>query len=193
MSFDKTRSLRAIMHSIASFCLSTEFEGGHVSPGFNKFFGGAFLSSDVRAGDLVALQAAPVSDWSFSWVIDVDKSDEERIGPRYLLESIFTGEQVWWSNVGVSYYDREKIDESWRWTDRQWVFCDRWLRTCAKNYNSSPSILVAAYPKFNDDGSAIMRARKKWTSDIFEIPIENWKKLTLANMSGVIKDMDDMV
>ena len=78
------------------------------------------LRNDARAGDLVTLNCAPPSAWCVSWLIEVEPllDDEGRqYDMRFLLESIFTGKQQWWVNVGLNIYDREQVSSHPEWRE----------------------------------------------------------------------------
>lgn len=153
----KHRSFREIIHYITTFGLTMSFEGGGKLPG-RVTFTPDDRTSRVRSGDLVSLSSAPVSEWYLSWMIEYDHNR------GYLLESIETGKLCWWHNVSVNYMDRKTLAEhpSWRWTDRQWIFKDRWWKVCFKRCDAY--LTVPLYPVFGDDGlSVTLGTRPRWS------------------------------
>lgn len=128
-------------------------------------------------GDLVALSSAPLTKWYLSWVIEV-KNDQ--YGGQYLLESIEDGSLCWWGNVGVHYFNREDVKElgySWRWSDEQFKFRDKWQKACKKGYMLRP------LPPVFDDNGVIIRMRARWGKSFHHTKrIEKWKTITIKEL-----------
>lgn len=135
----------------------------------------------MKPGDLVAMNAAPPSKWYLSWLHEVNPNNG---WPKYLLESIEDGELCWWENVGLSFYNRENIRPSWKWTDAQFGLNDRWMRMCRE-------FMVRPLPAvFNEDGSVTLNVRIRYSLDDYHNPttFPDWKKLTMKKMASYYKD-----
>lgn len=70
-------------------------------------------------GDLVMLQSAPMTEWHLSWYVEKHPHRDE-----HLLESLKTGKQCNWSNVGLIIMSRKWVRDyaKVRWTDEQFGF-----------------------------------------------------------------------
>jgi len=129
-------------------------------PTLGNLWTGEWQSQKAIVGDLVALQSAPPSKYYLSWLREIDENDG---WPRYLLESIEDGSLAWWSNVGLSFYDRERSKSVfWHWDDEQYAFNARWMRIFRRAY-----MLVACIPKF-EDKSVTLSIRIRWTDMIIK-------------------------
>jgi len=138
-----------------------------------------------QVGDLVSLQSAPVSKWYLSWLKEIDPNDG---WPKYLLESIEDGALCWWGNVGLSYYDRERIDNPiWHWDDAQYAFDDRWRKVCRRN---NAYIVLPIIPDFHGDGSVTLDVRIRFGLSDFHNPktFKNWKRVTMKMMDEYYKE-----
>jgi hypothetical protein len=139
----RNRARLEILNHIAQFCLSHKWRDGHIGGAYHAFVSN--IRDDVKAqpGDLIAMQSAPTSKWYLSWLVKEERRED---GFRhYLLESIEDGALCWWTNVGMDFMDREVIKDhpSWRWTDRQYAFKDRWWSVC---YKETPTSLCRYTP-----------------------------------------------
>ena len=137
-----------------------------------------------REGDLVAPQSAPTSKFYLSWLRKIEVRDGG--WTHYLLESIEDGELCWWHNVGIDHLERDVVAEhpSWRWTDRQYAFKDRWWRVCYKEKDAHMTLPI--YPEFGEDYSVTLgtRARYGFTDHAPRKTFPDWRKLTKAQMAA---------
>lgn len=142
----------------------------------------------ATVGDLVALSSAPASKWYISWVADKQPGG---FGGRWLLESIEDGELCWWENIGICYYNRERVAENkhWRWTDKQFAFQDKWSRVAKRN---GAYIVLPRPPEFMDDGSVMLNVRVRLSLNEFSNPVvfPSWKKLTSKQMDAYWKETE---
>ena len=180
MSGERARLM--ILHYIMELSLSRTFGDG-------KTYGGlvscAFTVDgsrrDVRPGDLIALQSAPVSKFYLGWLLDTREISPG--WPEYLLESIEDGSQCWWSNVGVMYMNRETVAEhpEWRWDDRQHSFNDRWMRACFRQRDAY--IYLPMMAEF--DGLMVklgVRVRHNFTAERKYKTFDDWRKVKVNDM-----------
>lgn len=134
-------------------------------------------------GSIVKLFCAPDTKWYLSWVRD-------KKGEQYLLESIEDGEKCWWSNVGYFYIPLETIDRfpTWKFTDRQHLFKDKWFRACKRCYEYTKAPML---PKFLDNGNVILPVRQKFIDKgVIEKEFKNWKSLKSMDMQAFFKSVD---
>jgi hypothetical protein len=137
----------------------------------------------AQPGDLIAMQSAPTSKWYLSWLVKEERRED---GFRhYLLESIEDGALCWWTNVGMDFMDREVIKDhpSWRWTDRQYAFKDRWWSVCYKEKDAY--ITLPLYPEFGDDFAVTLGTRTRHGFDDHRPrkTFPDWRKLTKKQMA----------
>ena len=179
MTFDKRKSRDKIMHYLLQFCLGTTYSDGttHCHKGFSSDFARA---DKPRVGDLVRLTSIRAQNWSICWLLDTRHD-----GREYLCESVETGEQCWWSNVGIGYFDRETVENSpeWRWTDRQHKFDKRWERVCYKD-NDAYSVLPLR-AQFGDGYEVTLQVMTRHGLDEYRLSETfcDWRKVTKAMMS----------
>jgi hypothetical protein len=175
----KTRARLAIMHYICEFSLAREFSNGQPFAGSSDY---RFTFADMcRPGDLVALQSAPASKWYLSWAHTIDV---QQYGNVYTLESIEDGELCNWSNVSVLIFNRKTASEypSWRWTDKQFEFRDRWKTVCFKERDAY--ITLPIDPQFGDNYEVTLGTRTRHSFDDRR-PTKtypDWRKVTKAMM-----------
>lgn len=146
-----------------------------------------YSGKEPQVGDLVAMNCAPPSKYYLSWMREIHPNNE---CPKYLLESIDDGELCWWSNIGLSYFDREKVANrpSWKWDDEQFAFNDRWNKVCYKKNNAY--IVLPCEPTFTDDGAVLLDVRIRFGPSEYCNPISfpSWKKLTMKAMDEYYKN-----
>lgn len=191
-----TRAREAILDYLIAFGMSRIH--GDDSCEYPQTFGAsvAFVSCTFSdgpkpvTGDLIRLESAPKSKWRLSWLVNVrthSGGDSE-----YLCKSIVDGELCWWSNVGVSYLHRHTLSqhESWKWTDEQFAFNDKWMKACKRH---DPFLYRPVFPDFNDDGSATVGTRSRNNFDGFRpvATVKNWRRATIKAMEGVYLDLVD--
>lgn len=83
--------------------------------------------SQLRKGDLVLTDSHFQHDFRLAWFDGEIRSE----GQEICLTSTRTGEQVWWSNIGVSRFAKaDEIMGRWRWTNEQHEFMKRWVKAC---------------------------------------------------------------
>jgi len=135
-------------------------------------------------GDLIRLECAPQSKWRLSWLLEMRKlpnGDND-----YLCKSIVDGGECWWSNVGVSFLHRPTLEShpSWRWTDDQFDFNDRWLKACKRH---DPYLYRPVPPDFNEDGTATVGTRSRYDFDGMRptAMVGSWRKVTIKTLEAV--------
>lgn len=142
-----------------------------------------------QEGDLVSLHSCPDSKWYLSWVVEYNHNGGN---PSYLLESIEDGDLCLWSNVGITIYDREKASQrpSWRWTDAQFSFKDKWHKVFKKH---DAYIILPRKIVFNNDGSVDLDVRVRFNLNDFSNPktFPDWKKLKLKDLEEYYLDSVD--
>ena len=169
----KTRARLSILNTLLSFPTIR-----------NSDWRSAGYEEKVQVGDLVSLSSAPVSKWYLSWLRDIVVKEGWE---HYLLESVDEGDLSWWHNVGLSFYNREKVRENfrWCWDDKQYAFNDRWMKVC-KRYNDH--ILTPLLPVFGEGTEVVLDVRVRLrihTDSSFRRPLnfKIWKKLTMKTMA----------
>lgn len=144
------------------------------------------MDKDLMVGDLVSLVSAPATKWYVSWLKEIDPNNG---WPKYLLESIDDGELCWWENIGLNVYSREiiAVRPTWRWSDKQFSFYDRWLKVGKRN---DAYIVLPAFPKFSNDGSVTLDVRIRFSDSDFRNPKRflNWKKMSMEMMADYYKE-----
>lgn len=143
--------------------------------------------SKAEIGDLVSLSSAPDSKWYLSWLCEIDPNNG---WTKYLLESVEDGSLCWWENVGLNIYSRERVanNPSWRWSDDQFAFNERWLRICYKK--NGAYIVLPLQASFLPDGGLVLDVRIRWGTSDYHNPrtFPNWKKVTLKTMDTYFKE-----
>lgn len=175
----KSRARLEIMHYIFEFSLAREFLGGQIYAGSSDC---RFAFADLcRPGDLVALQSAPTSKWYLSWVHSLDV---QQYGNIYTLESVEDGELCNWSNVSVLVFNRTTTAAfpSWRWTNKQFEFRDRWRAVCFKDRDAY--ITLPTDPVFGDDYAVTLGTRTRHSFDDHRPSktFPDWRKVTKRTM-----------
>jgi hypothetical protein len=150
-----------------------------------------FSSSPKPAvGDLIRLESAPQSKWRLSWLADVRKHAGGDC--EYLCKSIVDGELCWWSNVGVSFLHRKTLENhpSWKWTDDQFDFNDRWHKACNRH---DPYLYRPMTPVFNEDCTATVgtRLRHNFDGRFPTAVIANWRKITIKALAEIYLSLVD--
>ena len=180
------------MHSVLSFCTSHIYGREDAEKEYPRTSGGilGFVSSSsetpVQIGDLVLLSSAPATKWQLGWLVEM--RERQPGWPEYLIESVEDGELCWWSNVGISFMHRRSLHPSWRWTDRQWAFHDRWFRVCYKEKDAY--IVRPLMPEFGDGFEVTLGTRTSHGFDDIR-PVRSfpdWRKVTKAKMGACYDD-----
>lgn len=188
----KTRSRQHILHYVLSFCMTRIYGRDDAESEYPHRHGGScgfveeYGETPAQAGDLVRISAASVSKWTLSWL--VDRREPSPGNWEYLLESIEDGELCWWSNVGISFLHRRALNPSWRWTDRQWAFRDRWIHVC---YREKGAYIVRPLdPVFGGGFTVTLGTRTSHGFDDIcpERVFPDWRKVTKAMMAQVYDD-----
>lgn len=142
-----------------------------------------------KNGDLVTLNCAPASKFYMSWVVDMRNTGAM---PEYLLKSIEDGSLCWWSNVGFSIYNREKVDErpEWKWCDKQYDFVSRFDKVL---YRENSYIVRRGKVTFYDNDSVKLTLRcafetNRETPFHYEKTFKSYKKTTMKMMDKFYKD-----
>jgi hypothetical protein len=146
----------------------------------DRFWTSCPFDEGFQIGDLVSLLGAPISEYYVSWLHEIDINNGFK---RYLLESIETNELCWWGNIGLDYYDRERVNAnpSWKWTDRQFELNDRWFKVCYKKHKAYQ--LLPCQLEFNNN-KVTLNVRVRFHETDFSNPkkFDNWKKVTIKMM-----------
>lgn len=84
-------------------------------------------TSDFQENDLVIATAMRDPIYRISWL------KEQLIHPsgerEFLLQSAKTGDQCWWSNIGLNVMKRDESNSpQWKWTNEQWEFYWTWKK-----------------------------------------------------------------
>lgn len=178
-AFDRGRARLSIMNFVLSFCITYESSDGRLSPSIHGFRS-TWSNIKAEVGDLVILQSCGPNKWQIGWLVEITTLPHDIM---YTVESLDDGSLCNWTNVGISYLNREIVAENprWRWTDRQFAFASRWSKTCRHQENGQTYI----EPKFQPDGSVMLRTRTRWSnpSEITERSFPDWKKVTKAIMA----------
>jgi hypothetical protein len=182
----RNRARLEILNYITNFCLTHVWgEGVGRRGSLHGFVSDIRDEEPPQVGDLVTLQSAPTTKWYLSWLREIDTGDSS-FTTRYLLESIEDGDLCWWANVGIDHLEREEVREhaSWRWTDRQFAFKDRWWKVCFQDRDAY--ITLPIYPVFGDDYSVTLgtRTRHGFDDHAPRKTFPDWRKLTKAQMAA---------
>lgn len=153
-------------------------------PSVNKWVS-SYSDNDIRIGDLVAMNCVANTKYYLSWLREIDHNDG---WTKYLLESVEDGSMGWWSNVGISYYDRDIVANrpQWKWSDDQFIFSDRWNRVCRKN---DAYIVLPRMAVFSEGGEVTLDVRIRFGLNDYHNPVtfDNWKKVTMKMMDEYYK------
>lgn len=170
----KLRARACILHYITQFCLTNIYSDGRRHGGLHGFSDG--LRGEAQVRDLVAMSSAPISEWYLAWVIEVEQLSG---GKRFLLESIDTGRQGWWSNIGTPYLERDLVAENpeWRWTDKQFGFWDRWRNVCKQR---DAYMTLPTRPVFGVGCAVTIGTRTRFGFDEYcpNKTFPDWRKVT---------------
>lgn len=170
----KTQARYSIMNNILSY----------PSVGCRRWSGE--ISGEPKPGDLVALCSAPPDEWYLSWYLECLDSGGMQ---KHLIESVETGRLAEYGNVSLAIYDREEVacHPEWRWTDRQFAFRDRWIKTCYRTIDNYP--LRPNWPVFSNGASVRLALRKHiWQLDNdwrYEETFDDWRRVTKKMMAGL--------
>lgn len=181
----KLRARQQILHYVLSFCVSRRYDGDtRLYPGIEGFHS-EMSRAAVQVGDLVILKSAPASKWTIGWLRAIREHPHDR---EYCIESLDDGDLCWWSNVGIEYFPRDKIDESWRWTDRQHAFNDRWRRVCFKERDAY--IYLPLYAEFGEGYAVTLGTRVRFGFDAKQCrrSFPDWRKVTRKMMAECYDD-----
>ena len=176
------RSYRAILWYVTQFCLAQRF--GDKLLGLTDGFTHAGEDAPAMVGDLVVPTSTPISEWNISWLNEITN---HRYGPTYLLESVETGKECNWSNIGIDFLDRDAVAKhpEWRWTDRQFRFNDRWKSVCFKDHDAYITLPLDA--SFGSGFEVTLGTRTRFGFDDYR-PSEtfpDWRKVTKKMMSDL--------
>lgn len=188
----KTRSRQQILHYVLSFCtgkIHGAMQAAQEYPRGQTFSSGFVVESDetpTQIGDLVLLTSAPSSKWTLGWLLQ--KRDLNPGYPQWLIESIEDGELCWWGNVGLAYLHRRSLSPSWRWTDRQWAFRDRWIKVCRDEKDAY--LYRPLEPVFGDGLEVTIGTRTMCGFDDIspKRKFDDWRKVTKAMMGQCYDD-----
>lgn len=153
------------------------------------FHGGYSADGPPPVGSLCVLMAAPDTKWYMSWLEEVKLADHG--WHNYLLRSIDDGSLCWWNNIALKWYPNAETFPTWRWTDRQFEFKDKWIRATKKenDYFTIPNL-----PVFHPDGSVTISTRRHiFTTALGDEgyspskTFPSWKKVKSAEMVDFYK------
>lgn len=183
--FDKHIARDEILYWVLQFCTGTTLRDGHTICHGKAFYSCGYAKNDLpQVGDLLRLTSIRMSQWSLCWLHDIRVGGEE-----FLCESIETGEMCWWSNVGVSYLDREAVasNPQWRWNDRQHKFNKRWNKVCYRDHDAYITLPLRAV--FGEGNSVTLGTRRRYGGFGNDFrPSESfpdWRKVTKQMMGEV--------
>jgi len=175
-----------ILNHIMQFCLSRSYDGEKSHGGFGDSWFYSRMDDKPQKGDLVALQAAPASEWCLSWYKDIIPGKNEFLH-KHVLESVLTGKICNWHNVSFMVLNRKELSRypSWKWTDAQFKFQSKWYRACRKNrhygYVPMPPVFIK--------NQVTVSIRKKWSQEIYaDCQYPNWKKVLSRDMTEFYVD-----
>ena len=176
------RSYRAIIWYVTQFCLAHRF--GDRIIGLTHGFNHDDNDTPAIVGDLVVPTSTPISEWSISWLNEITK---QKYGSIYRLESIETGQECDWSNIGIMFLDRDVVAQhpEWRWTDRQFRFNDRWRSVCFNEHDAYITLPLEA--SFGPGFEVTLGTRTRYGFDDYR-PSEtfpDWRKVTKKMMSDL--------
>ncbi len=182
------RAKLEILNYIITFCTNTLCSGVYLPPfGKTSGFESSSFLDNPPIGSLIRLMAAPFTKWYLSWLVE---TKEETPGYRkYLLKSVEDGSLCWWENVGLYHMPLEESDKfpQWKYNDDQFAFWDKWRKA---NKWEDVYILAPLRPIF-DGLSVTLELRKKHTDNIVGTQtFHNWKKLTIREMRGFIRETE---
>jgi len=167
---------RNIIYYVTQFCLSRRH--GSASFSGHRAFN---VGGEAKVGDLVSLGAAPISEWCISWLREIN---HDTVDPTYVLESIETGRLCNWTNVDISYLDRDVVEEhpEWQWSDRQFKFNERWHRECKGN---GAHMVLPMSAIFGDEFEVTLSTRTRFNIDSIKPTkkFDDWRKVTKKIMS----------
>lgn len=181
MAEPKNRSRILILSHLAQFSLLRRF-GDRVYGGLAEM---AFSAEgESIPGDLVALQSAPPSKWYLGWLVSKQWL-QGHADQTFTIESIEDGELCDWSNVGVIHYNRSTVAEhpSWRWSDEQHEFNDRWHKICRTERDAY--IYLPTQADFRPDDSGVtlgVRVRFGLREERSLRSFSDWTTLTDSEM-----------
>lgn len=189
-----SRAYDNLVDYIISFCSTSTYYDENNSyknwPGLYGFVGTSFSRNlKPEKGDLIRLESANSHEYRLSWYIEERKhyyknedgtQDDDRYESEHLLKSVKTGNLCWWSNVGISYYQREQLDShpEWKWNDRQFEFKDEWWKLC---YNDKDAyIILPLLPEFGENYEVTIgtRTRFGWDDYVPKKTFPDYRKLT---------------
>ena len=155
----------------------------------------SFGSPIPQVVDLVRLDSMRDPDFRLGWLLEIRGEPENCM--EYLVKSIKTGKEIWWGNVGISYFHRRTLNchPEWQWTDKQFEFESLWKHVCAKD---APYIYLPCSPEFVGTSVKLsVRVRFGISSQIQEVMLENWafylQKKTGYTQQKLLQCYRDMV
>ena len=169
-----------ILNYITVFCVARNYGDGVLRGGLGDDY---FYPEDHPIeGDLVALHSAPFSKWYLSWYVGTEYMDDFYTH-NHLLQSIEDQSRCYWSNVSFYALNRKVVANhpNWKWSDKQYMFKDKWLRACRKKRDAY--MVLPTPPIFGDDGSVILGTRTRYgLGGMTSKKFLNWRKVTVKDM-----------
>lgn len=189
-TYEYSRAREHILHHILSCCLTyTLGSSEQKHTGFCGIKRDTSYGAGAKVGDLVILAHAPASKFQIGWLRDIR---DPTTYPMYLIESLEDGTTCWWHNVALDVVPEEQHSVKWKWSDKQFAFHERWLRTFSKNSRHKTGLC-----SFDDTGGVRLSCKGYWDFSLGEqapAPITlyytDWRKITIAMMKDIIVDMD---
>lgn len=183
---EKGEARQEILNYIITFCTKRNYGDGYSHlPDMKHSFYSTIIAGkqSIPIDSLVMLTAAPFSKYYLSWLKEIE-INEGGYSTRWLLESIEDGSLCWWENVQIWALPKETTDKfpSWRWTDKQFAFADKWSNACFKKRDAY--IRLPCPPKFTEDGGVILTIRTRFgiNDDRPEKKFDDWKKILVKDM-----------
>lgn len=130
------------------------------------------------------LSCAPPSEWGLS--IYRGCGEGGHYDKKHTLESLKTGVECDWSNVGFHVLDQEEcgVGYKWQWTDEQFAFDDKFMKACRKQD------FYIAVPYIDEfDGELVkvaFRTRYGLNDKKTQIPPFEWRKISLKKLGEVL-------
>lgn len=155
-------------------CIGTEPNARH-GFGTPTFFS---TQHDFQENDLVIATAMRDPEYRLSWL------KEQIIHPsgdrEFLLQSAKTGNQAWWSNIGLYVMKRDTSDNSqWRWTNEQWEFFWEW----AKIQKEQDEYITQTYVVSFSDTHVLMGTRTRYSINNVKVNMSFlWRNASHADL-----------
>jgi hypothetical protein len=197
-AFQYAQSYRLILDYLLQFALSRIFDEVSAATEYPQTRGGltGFVICDLvgkgtpQVGDLVLLDAMRDVEYRLCWLKDI-QLDQEHGFHKYLCESLQTGQQCWWSSIGIKFLHRHTLNQhpEWRWTNEQHDFQSRWFQACA---NQGAYVYRPLMPDFLEDGMVIIGTRTMFSQAAdyrARHYLANWQDTTVEQLEVIYQNL----